>query len=808
MNDARTPGPDRRTFLKLGGLVAAAPVIATYVGGAEAAAAQPPGDVATSAAAAGAAAAAGDLRVAMAGAADSDRILMEGLPVGNGRLAALVGGGAREHLALNEGSLWSGGQNPSGDYGSMGSYKSLGHVYIDLGHDPAQIEGYRRELDLETGVVTVRYTYQNREYVRETFASHPDQVVITTVTTSASHALSGTVRVVDGGGRTTGATAARPGRLSVAGAIGGGGVRYGWQALVDAPGARTIAAEQATASTSFAGATSLTVVVGARTDYLPDAAKGFRSSADPLAEAARDTTRALARGVPSLHDRQLDDFRALFTRQTLTIDGSSDAQLASPTFQRVENNQTTPDPQLYALYYQFARYLVLSTSRPGGLPLNLQGLWNVSDSPPWSSDYHHDINIQMCYWLSDPGNLPGTIDPLVDYLHVQIPAWRQATRAVVHKPGTTEPVRGWTVRVSSNVSGGLGWDWLPAGCAWLAWHLWDHYTYTLDETFLRERAYPVLKEVCQYLEDLLVDDGAGKLVVPETWTPEQTIAAPWRVTRVGFEAGAEMRPYEDGVSMDQELAWDAFGNFVEASRILGLDADYRATVAGLRERLHVPEIGSWGQLQEWYPDRDSPDNHHRHVSHLWGLFPGRQLTPDVSPALAEAARVSLAARGIGPTGWSAAWNANLWATLGDPDKTMQALRNLTQPVTSDHGEVDMNYHGGVYPNLFDAHPPFQIDGNIGGARAFVQAIAASSSDRIDLLKALPAQWPTGAFTGIRARGGFELDVSWADGALTEVTVRSLAGRETTLRYRDLSARVSMPKGGEARYDGTLRRIES
>ncbi|QNS08194.1 glycosyl hydrolase family 95 catalytic domain-containing protein [Streptomyces xanthii] len=801
MNEPGSSGPDRRTFLKLGGLVAAAPVIATYVGETEAAAAQP-----ADAAAGGAAREA--LRVVMAGAADSDRILMEGLPVGNGRLAALVGGGAREHLALNEGSLWSGGENPSGDYGSMGSYKALGNVYIDLGHDPALIRDHRRELDLETGVVTVSYTYKKRQYVRETFASFPDQVVVTTVSASASHALSGSVRVVDGGGRTSGTTLARPGRLSVSGGIGGAGVRYGWQVLVDAPGSRPLTADQPTASTSFTGATTLTVIVGARTDYVPDAGRSFRSATDPLADATRDTTAALARGTRSLRSRHLDDFDALFSRQSITLAGSDDTQLAAPTFQRVENNQTTPDPQLYALYYQFARYLVISTSRPGGLPLNLQGLWNVSDSPPWSSDYHHDINIQMCYWLCDPGNLPGTIDPLVDYLHTQIPSWRRATQEAVHKPGTTQPVRGWTVRVSSNVSGGLGWDWLPAGCAWLAWHLWDHYTYTLDETFLRERAYPVLKEVCEYFEDLLVDDGTGKLVVPETWTPEQTIAAPWRVTRAGFEAGAEMRPYEDGVSLDQELVWDAFGNFAEASRILGLDADYRATVTDLRGRLHVPAIGSWGQVQEWYPDRDDPENHHRHVSHLWGLFPGRQLTPDVSPDLAAAARVSLTARGIGPTGWSAAWNANLWATLGDPDKTMQALRNLTQPVTSDHGTIDMNYHGGVYPNLFDAHPPFQIDGNIGGARAFVQAIAASSLDHIDLLKALPAQWPTGTFTGIRARGGFELDVSWADRALTEVTVRSLSGRATTLRYGDKSTGITMGKGATARYDGGLRLIES
>ena len=789
MGPDRLTTPSRRTFLKMGSLVATAPVIATVL----------ESGLST------AAAASTGLTVSMAGPANGDRILMEGLPVGNGRLAALVGGGAVEQIALNEGTLWSGGLNPTGDYGSMGSYKALGTVYVDLGHDPTRIRDYRRELDVETGVVTVSYTYKSRHYVRETFASFPDQVIVTRVTCDAPAALSGSVRVVDGASRTDSATTVSPGRLSVTGRI-PDGVRYAWHVGVAAPGARLVTAEQATRSTSFSGASSLTVVVGARTNYVPDAATGFRSSTDPLARAVADVGAGLSKGAAALRAGHLADFGALISRQTIALAGSTDAQLAGPTFQRVNDNQSTPDPALYALYYQFGRYLVASTSRPGGVPLNLQGLWNVVDNPPWSSDYHHDINIEMCYWLSDPGNLPGTIDPLVDYLEAQIPAWRQATQARITKPGSTQPPRGWTVRVSSNVSGGLGWDWLPAGCAWLAWHLWDHYTYTLDEAFLRDRAYPVLKEVCQYFEDLLVDDGQGRLVMPETWTPEQTISSPWRVTRAGFEAGAEMRPYEDGVSMDQELAWDAFGNFLEASEILGLDADYRATVAGLRSRLHVPAVGSWGQLQEWYVDRDDPNNHHRHVSHLWGLFPGRQFTEEDDPVRREAARVSLIARGIGPTGWSAAWNANLWATLGDPTRTMQALGNLTQPVTSDHGTVDMNYHGGVYPNLFDAHPPFQIDGNIGGARAFVQAIAASSLTSIDLLKALPSAWPTGSFTGIRARGGFELDVRWAEGALVEVTVRSLAGRPTTLRYAGRTASVSLAQGQSARYDGSLTRV--
>ncbi|NUR05977.1 MAG: glycoside hydrolase family 95 protein [Nocardioidaceae bacterium] len=790
MDGNRTDGYDRRTFLKLGGLVAAAPVIATaldtgYLASPVLAASQ------------------GGPVVRMDGAADGDRILMEGLPVGNGRLAALVGGGAVEHVALNEGTLWSGGLNPSGDYGSMGSYKALGNLFVDLGHDPAGITDYRRELDLETGVVTVSYTYKRLRYVRETFASHPDGVIVTTITCSSPRSLSGSVRIVDGRGRTSSAYVVRPGELSVTGAV-ADGVRYGWQVRVDAVRAQRVSADQATRSTSFTRANSVTVVVGARTDYVPDAGVAFRNASDPLDTAAGEVSAAVGRGAKELRARHVGDLGALLSRQSIDLGQSTSAQLAAPTFQRVSDNQSTPDPQLYALYYQFGRYLVASTSRAGGVPLNLQGLWNVSDNPPWSSDYHHDINIEMCYWLSDPGNLPGTIDPLVDYLHAQIPAWRTATQARIHRPGSAEPVRGWTVRVSSNISGGLGWDWLPGGCAWLAWHLWDHYTYTLDETFLRERAYPVLKEVCEYFQDLLVDDGAGRLVVPDTWTPEQTIGTPWRHTPVGFETGAEMRPYEDGVSLDQELAWDAFGNFIEASQILGLDADYRATVADLRSRLHVPAVGSWGQLQEWYPDRDDPTNTHRHVSHLWGLFPGRQFTTDLAPELVEAARVSLKARGIGPTGWSAAWNANLWATLGDSERTMQALRNLTQPVTSDHDTVDMNYHGGVYPNMFDAHPPFQIDGNIGGARAFIQAIAASSLDRIDLLQALPSAWASGSFTGIRARGGFEVDVAWASDALSRVTIRSLAGRETELRYGDRRTRVAIPKGGSATYDGDLR----
>ena len=795
------PGTDRRTFLLLGAAAVAAPILAASLPARRAEALGLTGSTST-AASTSTAYVGSPLTVLMDGGADDAKILMEGLPVGNGRLGALVGGRPDvEHLALNEDSLWSGSLNPTGDYGKMGTYKALGAVFLDLGHDPSKVSGYRRELDVATGLVTVTYDYEGATYTRETFASHPDQVVVMTVTSTAKKALSGTLSVVDGGGRTPSSVTARPGHLSVTGAISGDGVGYGWTARLDAPGAATLTADPA-GSTSFTKVTKLTVVVGARTSYVPDASTSFRSTADPLEQATSDVTGAMAYSAARLRKRHLDDFTELFDRQTISLGTSSEAQLANPTFERVQDNQTTTDPALYALYYQFARYLTISGSRAGGLPMNLQGLWNVSDAPPWSSDYHNDINVQMCYWLADPANLPESVTPLVDYLVAQIPSWRTATQAVAHKPGSTTPVRGWTVRVSSNVSGGLGWDWMPMGGAWLAWHMWDHYTYTLDTGYLRDTAYPVLKELVQYLQDVLVDDGNGKLVVPDSWSPEHTQGKPWRTTDIGYKP-VGMAPYEDGVSMDQELAWDLLSNFVDASTVLGTDADLRATAKDLRDRLHVPAVGSWGQLQEWYTDKDVKTDNHRHVSHLVGVFPGRQITQETTPDLFAAAKVSLAARGIGPTGWSAAWNANLWATLRDPANAWKALANLTQPVTPDHDVIDMNYHGGVYPNLFDAHPPFQIDGNLGGGRAFVQMLLQSSMEQVDVLPALPDAWPAGSFTGIRARGGFEVDLTWSGGALESVTVHNLAGGSTQLRYRDRTVLVAIDEGRYATYDGAL-----
>ncbi|ABY24424.1 1,2-alpha-L-fucosidase [Renibacterium salmoninarum ATCC 33209] len=300
----------------------------------------------------------------------------------------------------------------------------------------------------------------------------------------------------------------------------------------------------------------------------------------------------------------------------------------------------------------------------------------------------------------------------------------------------------------------------------------------------------------------MVDDGKGKLVVTDSWSPEQTIGQAWRNTKVGFETVAFY--HEDGVSMDQEFAWMAFNNYVQAAQILGRDAAYQSTAAALRDQLHTPSIGSWGQLQEWYNDKDVKTNTHRHLSHLVGLFPGDRISLGTTPELAAAARVSLAARGIGPTGWSAAWGANCWATLGDSQKAMAGLKNLLNPVPSSRDKIEMSGGGCVYPNLFDAHPPFQIDGNFGGAHAIIQMLMQSTLNTIDVLPAIPAEWPAGSFTGLRARGGFSLDFRWNAGKLTQLKVTSLAGGATTVRYAGLSKTLTLTKGETVMLDGSLK----
>jgi alpha-L-fucosidase 2 len=730
--------------------------------------------------------------------ASGQSMIERGLPVGNGRLGALTGNDpSRELLLITDATMWTGGINDvldgdgqfPYDQEHFGSFTLLARLTVDIpDHDLSAVSGYRRGLDLGQGVVTSSYIRSGVTYRRQIFASHPDDAIVLRFTQRGGGHYTGTVILEGTHDETT--TAERSRRVASFGAAFPNGLRYG--AAVTAygtGGAVTVDGPRI----SFTGCEELTVVVSGGTNYRPDAATHYRDpSLDPRRLARSKVLAASAHSPGTLLRTHVADHRALFESMDISLGVSSPAQRELDTWERINARARdgVPDPELEAAYFQFGRYLMISGSRDS-LPMGLQGLWLDGNEPAWMGDYHTDVNIQMNYWMADRTGLTGCFDALVDYLLAQLPSWSELTRTHFNDPrnryrNSTGEIAGWTVAFSTNIHGGMGWWWHPAGNAWLCESLWEHYEYTQSRSYLA-KIYPLLKGACEFWQARLL---TTTVTDPATGTSRQVLIddSDWSPEHGPQDA--------KGITYAQELVWALFGHYRTACAVLNKDAAYRDTIASLQERLYLPRVSpKTGWLEEWMSPDNLGETTHRHLSPLIGLFPGDRLRPDGSTPkeLIDGATALLTARGSESFGWANAWRALCWARLKKGERAYQLVVNNLRPSTDGSN--------GTAPNLFDiyqvdqGHGIFQIDGNFGTPAAMMEMLVYSRPGHLEVLPALPSAWsPSGSVTGVAVRGGFTVDLRWRDGKPTEVTVRSAGGRTTTVSYGAMSRRISLKPG--------------
>ena len=751
----------------------------------------------------------------------------EALPVGNGRLGAMIFGGvAKERIQFNESTVWTGEPH---DYAHPGAHKYLSQLR-QLLFDGKQAEaeklamdvfmseplhqkayqafgdlnlgfpgltsptGYRRELNLEDAVESTQFAVNGVIYRRDVFASWPAQAIVVRITASkpGSITLNASLSSAHKDARIV---AVSDRELAMSGPVQDSVIRYEARLLVRPEGGSVSAKDGAIRISS---ANAVTLILTGATNF-----KNFRDvSADPEQRNEQTLARLRKATYDSLRAAHIADYRKLYKRVSMDLGMTAAAEM--PTDERIQAFAKGNDPQLVAMVFQYGRYLMISSSREGGQPANLQGIWNESNHPAWDSKYTVNINTEMNYWLVEVGALGECSRPLFDAL-------KDIAESGARTAKEQYNARGWVLhhnfdlwRGTAPINASNHGIWQTGG-AWLSQALWDHYLFTHDRAFLRDTAYPLMKGAALFFVDTLVRyPGKDWLITGPSNSPEH--------------GGLVMGP-----TMDHQIVRGLFEDVIAASAILGVDEDLRAQLTDMRKRIAPDQIGQHGQLQEWLQDLDDPGDHHRHVSHLWGVFPGREITPLGTPDLFAAAQKSLEFRGDEATGWSMGWKVNLWARFLDGAHAYRILQNLIYPASNGDKTGDRATrkpsHAGLFANMFDAHPPFQIDGNFGAASGIAEMLLQSDDWRatptsltdvqlgkaaqLNLLPALPPQIPSGEAKGLIARGALTVDLAWQNGKLTRAVIHAKDAGPVQVRYAGKEATLQSKAGGVYQFGPDL-----
>ncbi len=728
----------------------------------------------------------------------------EALPIGNGRLGVMVfGDPIKEQLQLNESTLWAGGphrnDNPAalkalpevqkmifeGKYKEAHNlvqktfftttngmpYQPVGNLVLNFpGHENSS--DYKRDLDIDKAVASITYKVGDVTYTRQVISSFVDNVVILKISADRRGKISFSASY---NSKLRSQIETEKDKLILTGISSDhdgipGKVRFLSETQIKTLGGKLEIKGQ---SIEVSNADEAVLYISTATNFVnyKDVSGNEKHRADQY------LSKAIAKPFNSALQEHIAAYQKYFRRVKLEL-GTSEAANRE-TDERVRNFATADDPALAALYFQFGRYLLISCSQPTSQPATLQGIWNSEVMPPWDSKYTVNINTEMNYWPAEATNLTELHEPLFKMLEELSQTGKETAK-------TMYGAKGWAMhhntdlwRTTGAVDGPL-WGMWPMGGAWLSEHFWEHYSFTGDKEFLK-RVYPVLKGACQfYLDALIKEPLNNRLVISPSISPENTPSI-----RPDFALAA-------GVTMDNELLFDLFNRTAQAAEVLGEDADFASTLRKTVAKMIPLQIGKHGQLQEWSEDLDNPEDKHRHVSHLYALFPSNQISPYRTPELAQAAKTSLIHRGDPSTGWSMGWKVNLWARLLDGNHAYTLLRNQLSLVPSSGGNS-----GGTYPNLFDAHPPFQIDGNFGCTSGIAEMLLQSQDGAIHVLPALPDVWKSGSISGLKARGGFQLDFSWKDKTIEKVTVYSRLGGNCRIRsYVPLKGNGIVPAVGK------------